>query len=99
LRNGREIFYLAYDTDGRYTMMSASVETQGGFRLADRKALFPVPDGVALSPLSTSYDVSPDGQRFLMVRSRGSGGDQERQAPIVLAENWLEEVKAKVGGR
>ena len=39
-----------------------------------------------------SYDVSPDGQRFLMIKASGT-----EQAPtMVVVLNWLEELKAKL---
>ena len=39
-----------------------------------------------------SYDVSPDGQQFLMIKAAGT-----EQAPsIVVVLNWLEELKAKL---
>jgi serine/threonine-protein kinase len=40
------------------------------------------------------YDVSPDGQRFLMIKPR-QGVEQRRAVTVVL--NWFEELKAKVG--
>ena len=39
------------------------------------------------------YDVSPDGQRFLMIKPRP--GTERRELVVVL--NWVEELKAKVG--
>jgi len=39
-----------------------------------------------------SYDVAPDGQRFLMIKAAGT-----EQAPsMVVVLNWLEELKAKL---
>ena len=43
----------------------------------------------------TVFDVSPDDQRFLMVCRLGS--DSEGETALILVENWLEELKAKVG--
>jgi hypothetical protein len=43
---------------------------------------------------SVAYDVSPDGQRFLMIKPR-QGVEQRRAVTVVL--NWFEELKAKVG--
>jgi hypothetical protein len=40
------------------------------------------------------YDISPDGQRFLMIRT-GSGSGTERPQ-IVVVQNWLEELKRLV---
>ena len=45
-------------------------------------------------PGRDNYDVSPDGQRFLMIKPR-PGVKKRREVTIVL--NWFEELKAKVG--
>jgi hypothetical protein len=39
------------------------------------------------------YDVTPDGRRFVMVRSLSGDGETE----LVLVQNWFEELKARVG--
>jgi hypothetical protein len=42
-----------------------------------------------------TYDVSPDGQRFLMIKSDTSG---QAGAPsmLIIVHNWFEELKARV---
>jgi hypothetical protein len=42
--------------------------------------------------LGQSYDVSPDGQRFLMIKETDVGGGQQ----INLVLNWFEELKRLV---
>ena len=44
-------------------------------------------------PGRRAYDVSPAGQRFLMIKPRP--GVERRDVVVVL--NWLEELQAKVG--
>ena len=44
-------------------------------------------------PLGRPYDVSPDGQRFLMIKNN-TGTDQAPSMVVVV--NWLEELKAKL---
>jgi len=41
-----------------------------------------------------TYDVTPDGKRFLMIRSTAAG----EQAPesLVVVQNWSEELKRRV---
>ena len=42
--------------------------------------------------LARTFDVSPDGQRFLMIKEAAAA-----QAPtMVVVLNWLEELKAKL---
>ena len=50
---------------------------------------FTVPGG---NPGRT-YDVSPDGQRFLMIKA---GGANQAPPQIVVVQNWLEELKRLV---
>ena len=42
------------------------------------------------------YDVSPDGQRFLMIKE-GGGSDQTAAPPqLIVVQHWLEELKRLV---
>ncbi len=43
-----------------------------------------------------SYDVAPDGQRFLMIKE--SGGAEGTSAPpsLILVQNWFEELRRLV---
>ena len=56
-RGGREILYTAFD--GRVT--AVEVDRSRGFRVSTPRPLFPLPEGTG--PL---WDVSPDGERFLL---------------------------------
>jgi Tol biopolymer transport system component len=89
-RSGREIFYI--DRDGQ--MMAAAVETSTAFRVRTRNVLFDPSSWRRASSARTYYDVSPDGQRFLMIRRQES----EQEVSIVLVQNFFEELKDKVGG-
>jgi hypothetical protein len=51
---------------------------------------FSVPGGNA----GRTYDISPDGQRFLMIKA--SGGSNQPAPQIVIVQNWLEELKRLV---
>ena len=44
---------------------------------------------------SRSYDVAPDGQRFLMLR-QSSGVTGASRPRLVVALNWFEELKTKL---
>ena len=39
------------------------------------------------------YDVSPDGQRFLMLKH---AEEQQNTSQIIVVQNWIEELKQKV---
>jgi Tol biopolymer transport system component len=84
---GRELFYRAGNK-----MMVVDVTTQGAFAAGKPKMLFEGP--YVLSPrTSQDYDVSQDGQRFLMLKATEQGQGPS-QINVVL--NWFEELKQKV---
>jgi eukaryotic-like serine/threonine-protein kinase len=86
-RNGRELFYRSGDK-----MMAVDITTQPGFYAGKPRMLF---EGQYVpSPFTApTYDVAPDGQRFLMLKA-----NEQAQAPaqINVVLNWFEELKQKV---
>jgi hypothetical protein len=47
----------------------------------------------SLNPTILSYDVSPDGQRFLMLKA---SEQSQATTQINIVQNWFEELKQKV---
>ncbi len=93
-RNGKELFYV--DTAG-YLMVSA-VRTSPAFSADKPRRLFdtrPYRGGTTGSNPRT-YDVSLDGQRFLMVMGNTTGGAPSTPPLLVVVENWFEELKQRV---
>jgi serine/threonine-protein kinase len=89
-RNGRELFYRDGDK-----MMAVDISTQSGFAVGKPRKLFEGPylkNEVGYA--RPNYDVSPDGQRFLMIKPV----EQEQAAPtqINVVLNWTEELKRRV---
>jgi Tol biopolymer transport system component len=86
-RNGRELFYRNRDK-----MMKVDITTQPAFRAARPELLF---EGqywtTGLTPIH--YDVSPDGQRFLMIKP---GAQEASATQINVVLNWFEELKRRV---
>jgi hypothetical protein len=69
------------------------VRTEGSFSVSKPRLLFERPGYVMGEPIR-SYDLSPDGKRFLMVKL-----EQRKPTPVtemVLAQNWFEELKRLV---
>jgi len=87
--SGREVFYVR-ESDAM--LVAAQVRLSPTFVVTTRQDLFPV-GGYALSANYTTYDVSADDSRFLMVRVVAGPSSGQR---LILVENWLEELKAKV---
>ena len=46
-----------------------------------------------------AYDISPDGQRFLMIKDPESPAPVTQPASLVLVLNWAEELKARLSTR
>ena len=42
-----------------------------------------------------SYDISPDGKRFVMIKRRGSG-EAASTASVTVVLNWVEELKRRL---
>ena len=85
--NGKELFYRSGNK-----VMAVEITTQPIFSAGKPRMLFEGP--YVPSPRSfADYDVSPDGQRFLMLKR-----SEEAQAPaeINVVLNWFEELKQKV---
>jgi Tol biopolymer transport system component len=86
--SGRELLYRSGDK-----MMAVDIATQPGFAASKPRLLFEgqyVPTPATLP----NYDVTPDGQRFLMVKPIEAVEAAPTQINVVL--NWFEELKQKV---
>jgi len=90
---GKEVFY----TSGANAVMSVAVDTRTEFTYATPRKVFEGhyyfgAGGVA----ARTYDVSRDGQRFLMIKPVPEAEESER---IIIVQNWLEELKRLVPTR
>jgi len=87
--NGKELFYRSGNK-----MMALDVATQPSFSAGKPHMLFEGQYFTSDWPLiGTAYDVSADGQRFLMVKATEQSSSAT-QINVVL--NWFEELKQKV---
>lgn len=86
-RSGRELFF----RDGN-SVMSVLVQTMPTFFAGNPTKLF----AGYVSGLGRTYDVSRDGQRFLMITDNVSANQTTTAASMVVVVNWFEELKAKV---
>ncbi len=80
--------------DGENRMVAAQVRTSTTLEVDERRVLFSVAP-YYFTANYTSFDVSPDDQRFLMTRLVGAA--EGATTAMILVENWFEELKAKVG--
>jgi Tol biopolymer transport system component len=91
--DGRELYYNTKDA-----IMAVSVETEPSFKPRKTRELFRInlESGYGVSP---SWDISPDGKRFLIVKlPERSGETPPASAPrkMVVVLNGLEKLKEKV---
>ena len=84
--NGRELFYRTGSK-----MMAVDVMTQPAFSPGKPKVLFESPYRRSPS-IQPNYSVSPDGQRFLMLKP----AEVQAATQINVVLNWIEDVKKKV---
>ena len=89
-RNGRELFYLS----DRNEMMSVAVGRGATFSIGEPKRLFSAAPYSPVAPIS-SFDVSPDGQRFLMLRETTPTERNE----LIVVQNWVEEMRRRSASR
>jgi Tol biopolymer transport system component len=97
-RDGRELFYEIVQPalgNALIKMMAVAITLRPGFAAGAPHMLF---EGrYAQAANIRGYDVTPDGRRFLMVQ------DKERPATaaaeMILVQNWIEELKARVPTR
>jgi Tol biopolymer transport system component len=88
---------LFYRTGGnREKMMAVEVETQPTLRIGKPHLLFEGTylNNAANGAFSPNYAVTPDGQRFLMLKDSEQAQPGPTQINVVL--NWFEELKQKV---
>jgi len=76
-RNGRKWMAVSYSTDPKFSVELPKVLFEGNY----------------LNVSGPSYDVSPDGQRFLLLKS---SEEPSRQTQLNVVTNWFEELKRKV---
>jgi hypothetical protein len=91
-RDGRELFFLNASND----MMAVRITTGTVFAASEPTVLFRVPDDLLDMETEwyTPWDVAGDG-RFIMARRVAAGDEGDRA--IVVVENFLEELKARMG--
>ena len=93
--DGRELYYVqnaSEDGPLKIQVMAVPVTTTPTLTIGTSKVLFEGP--FRIDGPFRGYDVTPDGQRFLMVRAVEQ--PPARITHMVLVQNWVEELKARV---
>jgi len=92
-RDGRELIFL--DASRRLTSVKVSV--------TGSTVTFSAPTTISNTAYASggiwrSYDISPDGQRFLVMKNE-AGGTQAPAPGFVVVQNWIEELRKLVPSR
>jgi eukaryotic-like serine/threonine-protein kinase len=88
--SGRELFYL----DEANTLMAVPIQTTGHFSAGRPAKVF----DTKYSGNFYSYDVTPDGLRFLMMKE-STVADRNDPPRLVVVLNWFEELRRRVPSR
>ena len=94
-RNGKQLFYMGPPTSGgpNVEYWVVDVRSDASFSASKPRLLFKSADFRCAGP-SKMWDISPDGQRFLMVKF-----NERKPQPVtelILVQNWFEELKRLV---
>ena len=89
-RSGTELFYVEGDR-----LMSVAVRPGASFDWDAPVPLFSGPYETLANFGNANYDVTPDGQRFVMVKADEESGST---GEVVLVQNWVQEVERRLGG-
>jgi serine/threonine-protein kinase len=93
-RNGQELFYL----DPTGAVMRVAVTHGTTWAATAPTKLFDGPYGAIANQSGRTYDISPDGERFLMIKAESSD-EAGAPASIVVVQNWGEELKRLTAAR
>ncbi|MFQ5924347.1 MAG: hypothetical protein ACE5M4_16045, partial [Anaerolineales bacterium] len=88
---GRELFYRS--GEAMEAMMVVTIETEPTFTARSPEVLF---TGRYYTGLGRQYDISPDGQRFLMMKKGGQTEETSARPELIVVQNWFEELKRLV---
>ena len=88
-RNGKELFYRNGEK-----MMVVPVETEPTFKAERPRVLFEGSYRYGYTNMTSNYDVTADGQRFVMLRLDTT---QPASSGVVLVVNWFTELHERMG--
>ena len=92
-RDGQELFYASPEG----VLMGARVEPGSLWRNGTPVPILQGEYPYGVPPFGRTFDIAPDGERFLMLKE-GAGGDSQEDPPnrFIVVENWFEELRQRV---
>jgi eukaryotic-like serine/threonine-protein kinase len=93
--DGRELFFV----DARRRMTAVPFTSGPVPRFGSPTVLFALPEDIYLwaSDYYTPFDISPDGQRFIMAQR--IAGSAPTSTPFIVTENWFSELRRELAGK
>jgi serine/threonine-protein kinase len=88
-RNSRELFYLSLTG----ALMRVGVTPGPTWDATAPTKLFEGRYGARAIQAGRTYDIAPDGKRFLMIKAGASAGQTAVPTSLVVVQNWREELK------
>ena len=85
--DGHELFFRTPDS-----LMRVAIDTEAAFRPGNPERLIES-SAYYLSPFVRSFDISPDGQRFLMIKEGAASDADDPYAGLtrlIVVQNWFE---------
>jgi Tol biopolymer transport system component len=95
-RDGRQLYFRSpgVDASGFRPLMMLDITTDGGVAFGNVRRL-PI-EGQLTFNNSRDYDISPDGQRFVIVTAADLNGNEDTARPkLNIVLNWFEELKRR----
>ena len=91
--DGRELFYLTAATTLASTvgLMAVPTETSPSFAHGNPSVVFEGSYANRFVTRDRTYDIAPDGERFLMVKLLGAGQDSTTE--LIIVQNWFQELE------
>ncbi len=91
-RNSQELFYLS----ATGALMRVGVALGPTWTATAPTKLFEGRYGASANQIGRTYDIAPDGKRFLMIKPGGSADQTAVPTSLVVVQNWREELKRLV---
>jgi Tol biopolymer transport system component len=91
-RNGQELFYLSPEG----VLMGVRVEGGTSWRSSTPEPVLRGQYFYSGVPNGRTFDIAPDGRRFLMIKEGGSDAAAPPQNHIIFVQHWVEELKRLV---
>ncbi len=92
-RNGAELFYLVGNSPSPVSVMSVPVQSGDTFTAGIPKKVIEGPFFAHSNVVGRTYDASPDGRRFLMIKEPLRASDEIAPPSLVVVLNWFDELK------